>query len=286
MPPLRWSTAMLFAVLATVAAGATVDTKVSIVKPTLHDGDDGPPITADHEYMAGDLVFFSFQVSGYKRLGAEPDEKIDVAYELNVRDSSGVLLDPPNVGSVGTGVSHEDKDWLPKVRYQFAIPPIVDPGEYKITLKLWDRFGKTETSLDVPFRVAGRKVEPSDTLVVRNFRFLRAEDDKNPLAIAAYRQGDTLWARFDMTGYKFGPANEFDVDYGVAVALGDGTVAYSQPHAAEEKTKTFYPQRYTPGVVSLNIPADIKKGEYTLIVTVKDNQGGQSAEQRAKFTVE
>ena len=284
MPPLRWTLAPLLAVLATAATAP--DTKVAIVKAILHDGDDGPPITADHEYSAGELVFFSFLVSGYKKVGSEPDEKIDVAYEMNVRDSQGVLLDPPNVGSVGTAISHEDKDWLPKVRYQFAIPPIVDPGEYKITIKLWDRFGKTETSLDMPFRVGGRKVESSDTLAVRNFRFLRGEEDKEPLTIAAYRPGDTIWARFDMTGYKFGDGNAFDIDYGVAVALPDGTVTYSQPHAAEEKSKTYYPQRYTPGVVSLNVPGDIKKGEYTLIVTVKDNLGNQSAEARGKFTVE
>jgi hypothetical protein len=269
-----------------LAAGATTDTKLTIVRPTLHDGDDGPPITADHRYMAGDLVFFSFQVSGYKRLGAEPDEKIDVAYEMNVRDSKGVLLDPPNVGSVGTGVSHEDKDWLPKVRYQFPLPSLADPGDYKISVKLWDRFAKTETGLEVPFRVTGHAVEPSDTLIVRNFRFLRTEEDKGPLAIAAYRPGDTLWARFDITGYRFGPENQFAIEYGIAVAGADGAISYSQPHAAEEKTKTFYPQRYTPGIVSLNVPPDIQKGSYTLIVTVKDDQGNQSAEVKQKFTVE
>jgi hypothetical protein len=276
----------LSSLLLGLAAGATTDTKLTIVRPTLHEGDDGPPIVIGFRYMAGDIVFFSFQVSGYKKLGAEPDEKVDVAYEMNVRDSKGILLDPPNVGSVGTGISHEDKDWLPKVRYQFPIPPLADPGEYKISLKLWDRFAKTETSLDMPFQVAGRVVEPSDTLVVRNFRFLRSEEDKNPLAVAAYRPGDTVWARFDMTGYKFGPGNQFGVEYDVAVALADGTVTYSQPHAAEEKTKTFYPQRYTPGIASLNVPPDLKKGEYILIVTVRDTEGSQTAETRQKFTVE
>lgn len=276
----------IFPLLLGLAAAANTDIKLTIIRPTLHEGDDGPPIVAGYRYVAGDLVFFSFQVSGYKKLGAEPDEKVDVAYEMNVRDSKGVLLDPPNVGSVGTGVSHEDKDWLPKVRYQFPIPSLADPGEYKISLKLWDRFAKTETSLDVPFQVTGRVVEPSDTLVVRNFRFLRTEEDKNPLAVAAYRPGDTVWARFDMTGYKFGPQNQFAIEYDVAVALADGTVTYSQPHAAEEKTKTFYPQRYTPGIVSLNVPPDLKKGEYIMIVTVRDTQGGQTADARQKFTVE
>ena len=197
----------LACLLAAAAVAAGADTKLTIVQPTLHETEDGPSIPRDFLYHAGDMVFFSFQVSGYKKLGEEPDVKVDVAYELNVRDAKGVLLDPPDVGSVGTKVSREDKDWLPKVRYQFAIPPLVDTGEYKISLKIWDRFGKTEETSEVAFRVQGHAVEPSDVLVIRNFRFLRTEEDKNPLAVAAYRPGDTVWARFDITGYKFGANN-------------------------------------------------------------------------------
>lgn len=267
-------------------AAATPENKLSILKPTLHETEDGVPIAADYVYHPGDMVFFSFLVSGYKKSGEEPDTKIDVAYEMNVRDSKGVLLDPPDVASVGANVSPEDKDWLPKVRYQFVIPPLADSGEYSISVKLWDRFAKTEAGATVPFRVEGHRVEPSDTLVIRNFRFLRTEEDKNPLAIAAYRPGDTLWARFDMTGYKFKAGNEFDVEYGVAIAGPDGSVNYSQPHAAEEKTHSFYPQRYTPGIVSLKVPPDMKKGTFTLIVTSKDNLGNQTAETRQSFTVE
>ncbi len=157
---------------------------------------------------------------------------------------------------------------------------------YKISVKVWDRVAKTETAAEVALRVEGRNVEPSDTLVLRNFRFLRSEEDRNPLAIAAYRPGDTLWARFDITGYKFGPENRLDVAYSVAVAGPDGAIGYSQPHAAEAKTQSFYPQRYQPGIVSLNVPPDMTKGRYTLIVTVKDNLGNQSAEVKEPFTVE
>jgi hypothetical protein len=89
-----------------------------------------------------------------------------------------------------------------------------------------------------------------------------------------------------MTGYKFGPGNEFDVEYDVAVAGADGSIGYSQPHAAEEKTHSFYPQRYTPGIVSLNVPPDMKKGAYTLIVTARDKLGNQAAESKNAFTVE
>lgn len=259
---------------------------LAVVQPTLHEAEDGPPVPAGYRFVPGQIVYFSFLVSGYKKTGVYPDWKIDVAYEVDVRDSQGALLAPPDVNSVGTSVSEEDKQWLPKVRYEFAIPPLAESGVYKILLKVWDRFGKTETQAEQSFRIEGHKVEPSDTLVIRNFRFLRSEEDKNPLTIAAYRPGDAIWARFDMTGYKFGDGNSFDVEYGITITDAAGAVKYSQPHAAEEKTHSFYPQRYTPGVVNLNIPSDMKKASYTLIVTATDRLGGQTAETKQNFSVE
>lgn len=136
------------------------------------------------------------------------------------------------------------------------------------------------------FQVHGREVAPSDTLVVRDFRFLRSEDDTKPLQVAAYRPGDSLWARFIMTGYKLGDGNQFDIEYGLNVLRADGTVAYSEPHAAAQKDQPFYPQRYQPGVLNLNFPKDQKLGEYTIVLTVRDNLGGQNFEARQKFSVE
>ena len=76
------------------------------------------------------------------------------------------------------------------------------------------------------------------------------------------------------------------MEYGIAVAQSDGAVSYSENKAAQEKNQSFYPQRYTPGIVSLNVPPDLKKGAYTMIVTAKDNLGNQSIETKQQFTVE
>ena len=257
--------------------------KLAIVNPMLHDSEDGPPVPSDYKFAPGDTVYFSFQVSGYKKT---EDNKIDVAYEMNARDPEGVLLAPPDVGSVGTTLSDEDKKWLPKVRYSFVVPGFAETGNYRIEIKLRDRFGGTEADLTEPFAVAGKHLEPSDKLVIRDFRFLRTEEDKNPVEVAAYRPGDTLWARFDLTGYKLGDENAFDVEYGVSILRSDGTVSYSQDHAAEEKDKSFYPQRYTPGVVSIHIPPDLARGAYTLVIAAKDDLSGATAEVRRRFTVE
>ncbi len=112
-------------------------------------------------------------------------------------------------------------------------------------------------------------------MIVRNFRFLRNEDDEKPLPVAAYRPGDSVWARFDMTGYKLGDKNQVDIEYGLTVLREDGSVAYTEPQAANQKTQTFYPQRYQPGVLNLNLAKDQPLGKYT-IVLVRPRQSGQA----------
>jgi len=134
--------------------------------------------------------------------------------------------------------------------------------------------------------VRGHDVAPSQTLAVRNFRFFRGENDDKPIQTAAYRPGDSLWARFDMTGYKIAEKNLFDIGYGLVVLRADGSVAYSQPEAATSKEAPFYPQRYQPGELSLNMPKDIAKGEYTIVLTVRDNVGQQTCETRETFSIE
>jgi hypothetical protein len=39
-------------------------------------------------------------------------------------------------------------------------------------------------------------------------------------------------------------------------------------------------------VLNLNFPKDQKLGEYTIVLTVRDNLGGQSFETRQRFSVE
>ena len=269
---------------ASIAAAA--DSKLSIEHPTLHQSEDGPSVPGSFQFVPGDLVFFSCQLGGYKKVEKEHKEIINLSYTIEVRDQRGVLLAPVEEGKIATEVSAEDKNWMPKVRFSFSIPSFVDSGEYQILTKAKDEMSGGEAQARTQFTVQGRDVPPSDTLMVRNFRFLRTEEDQNPLAVAAYRPGDMVWARFEMTGYKIGEKNQFDIEYGLTVLRPNGQVTYSQPHAAEEKTQTFYPQRYNPGVLSLNLPKDLQLGEYTIVLTVRDNLGAQTYESKQKFSVE
>ena len=132
----------------------------------------------------------------------------------------------------------------------------------------------------------GYQLDPSDTLVVRNFRFYRAEEDTQPVEKAVYNPGDSVWARFDITGYKFGPKNKMDVSYLVSLINSEGKVLYTQPQPAVEQTESFYPKRYVPAAMGLNLQKNIRPGEYTIAVAVKDAVGDQSFDGKYTFTVQ
>ena len=166
------------------------------------------------------------------------------------------------------------------------MPGMAETGEYQVTVKVKDNIGHTEAQASMPLLVQGAEVAPSDTLTVRSFRFLRTEEDKEPLKTPAYRPGDTVWARFDMTGYKLGEENRFDVEYGLKVLRPGGEITYEQTKAAGEKNESFYPQRHTPGVLSLTLPKDLKTGKYTVLLIVRDNLGKQTYQSAQQFQIE
>ncbi len=257
--------------------------KLSIARPVFAQSDDGPALAASYEAVPGESLFFSCLIEGYSK--SEKDE-IQLTYQIQAKDSRGVLLQEPTAGKVEATLAPEDKDWKPKLRSTVVVPPMADSGDYQVLVKVTDERNKSTAEARAAFSVRGRNIEPSDTLVVRDFRFLRSEDDTKPLSVPAYRPGDSLWARFMMTGYKIGEGNAFDIAYGLVVLRADGTVAYSQPEAAALQEHPFYPQRYQPGELSLNFPKDQPRGEFTIVLTVRDNIGKQTVESRQKFSVE
>ncbi len=240
-------------------------------------------------FVPGETIYFSCQAEGYRKVDKPDDygkQNVALTFQIEVRDKSGALLKPVKEGKVETTVTQEDKNWEPKLRDTIVVPPLADTGEYMVLVKLSDELAKAAVEKTAVFHIKGRDVAPSDTLIVRNFRFLRNEDDAKALQVAAYRPGDAVWARFDMTGYKLGDKNQVDIEYGLTVLREDGSVAYTQPDAANQKIQTFYPQRYQPGELNLNLAKDQPLGKYTIVLAVRDNLGQQMYETRETFSVE
>lgn len=276
--------ALVLGLLGVLAAAG----RLEIVQPALHQYEGGPALTGAVEFFPGDTVFLTFRVSGFELVEKANEESLALEYEIDALDPQGVRLQEKVGGKVSAVVRPEDKKakWLPLVEYSVLVPPAAPPGEYRLALAVRDVNSGAEARRDVTFRVRGRYVEPSETLVVRNFRFYRSEVDTRPLEVPAYRPGDTLWARFDITGYRLGPNNRFSIDYGLSVLSESGRVLYTQEVAAADERESYYPERYTQGSLSLSLTRDLAKGTYTILLTVRDHLGDQTYQVRQNFFVD
>ena len=254
-----------------------------IVSPTLQQFEDGPPIYPNHRYIAGETVFFSFQTRGYT---ASAEQKIHLTYRIDALDSAGVRLVEEKKGEIQATLQPEDKDWSPKVRHAILIPPHAGPGEYRIVASVKDMLSGQEAKVELSFPVQGRTIEPSETLAVRNFRFLRSEQDTQAMTVPVYRTGESLWAKFDIVGFKLGENNRFHVEYDVSILSADGKTLFTQPQAALDDGAPFYPKRHVPSVVSLSIQQGTPAAEYAILISTRDQVGQQTVESKHAFRVE
>ncbi len=278
---MRW---LLLLALLTAPPAAPQPAPLTVVNARLHQYDDGPTLPSSFAFAPGEPVFVSFQVAGFKTEGE--DQLLKLEYMIEVFDAAGAVVVEPKAGKLQAELAPQDKEWKPKVRWEFVLPPLAGSGSFRVRVWAKDLLNLQEAVQTVPFAVLGRDVPPSDTLVVRNFRFLRSEEDGPPLAVAAYRPGDTVWARFDITGYKFAEKNRIHVEYDLSVLAPGGKTLFAQPNAAQEASPSFYPKKYIPGIVSLNLQPTIKPGEYTIVLALRDEIGKQTAGSRHIFHIE
>lgn len=256
---------------------------LELVEAVFAQYEDGPPVPSGHKYRAGETVFISFKVANYR---VNQNNRIHLKYTVEALDPAGLKLVPPQSDQVSEELSPQDKNWMPKIRFDALVPPTAAPGEYKIAATVTDEMGSGQKAAkEFPFQVDGSNMQPSDTITVRDFAFYRTSEFTEPLQIAAFGPSDEVWARFLMTGYKFGPDNRVMVEYGVELLNPEGKVVFSQPKAADFNEESFYPRRYVPGMASFRL-TKVQPGEYTVRLTIRDLVGGQSNESTHPFRVE
>jgi len=278
---------MLVLLLIAAAAGTAGQAQppaksLAIVDASVQQYEDGP-VVATEPFRPGETVFFSFQVKGY---GVTADGKVHFTYRIEVLDPDGVALVEPETGEVESVLSEQDKEWLPKVRHSFLIPPHALAGRFRIVAVVRDGRAGGEVKSETAFGVQSRQVDTGGPLAVRNLRFFRGEDAGTPLASVVYRPGDALWARFDITGFRLGDGNRVQVAYGLSIISPSGKQLFSEPQAAQEQDSSFYPKRYVPGVITLTVQPKTTPGDYTLVITARDEVGGETCESRGSFRVE
>jgi len=276
------------ALLPLLTAGALpAASKLAFERLALHQYEDGPLLPASHEFLPGETIWFSGRIAGFESQPAGDNRNVKLSWQVRIVDPGGVAVEPPKSGRLDESLRAQDKDWVPKFVVSFLLPSFVPGGNYHIPVTVKDELAGSEISGDLEFHVRAESFEPSASFVIRNFRFLRNENDAAALQPpVVYRPGATLWARFEMAGYKLAANNKFSVNYGLAVLNAEGKELFAQPDAAAESKESFYPQLRVPGALSLHLDPNVPAAAYTLVVTVRDQIGQQLAEQRETFRVE
>jgi len=261
------------------AAGPALQTSAAIVSQF----EDGPGLEGSQKMVVGETGFFRFAAVNFK---TSDTGKVQLSGHVQVFDPRGTPIAPTDDIVIGTTLSQEDKDWRPRFHSQFQLPAIAPPGTYKIHFEVTDEQTHQKAGGDTAFAVDGRDVAPSQTLTIRQIGFYRGADDETSLSVAAYRPGEMVWVRFDVTGYKYGEQNAMDVAYDVAVTDAMGKQLFSQENAAVEKSQAFYPQPWVPGSFSLTLQPDMGKAAYSVSITAHDGIGKQNVTEKADFKVE
>ena len=274
--------------LVLLTAGALLAApKLAFERLALHQYEDGPLLPASHEFLPGETIWFSARIAGFESQPAGDNRNVKLSWQVRIVDPGGLAVEPAKSGRLDESLRVQDKDWVPKFVASFLLPSFIPGGTYRLPVTVKDELAGSEISGDLEFHVRAESIEPSPSFVIRKFRFLRNENDTAALQPpVVYRPGATLWARFEMAGYVFGPNNKFSLDYGLAVLNAEGKELFAQPEAAAESKESFYPQLRVPGSLSLQLDPNVPAATYTLVVTVRDQIGRQIAEQRETFRVE
>ena len=261
--------------------------KLAFERLALHQYEDGPLLPSSHDYLPGETIWFSARLAGFEAQADGDKRNVKLSWQVGLLDPQGVAVEAPKSGRLDESLQPQDKAWVPKFVVSFLLPSFIPGGTYHIPVTVKDELAGSEVSGDMEFHVRAESIEPSMSFVIRNFHFLRNETDTAALQPPVmYRPGSTLWARFEMAGYKFEANNKFSVDYGLAILNAEGKELFAQPEAAAESKESFYPQQRVPGALSVHLDPNVPPATYTLVVTVRDKIGGQTAEQRETFQVQ
>lgn len=259
--------------------------ELAIVQPVVAQFDGGPSVGTGFAFASGESIFLSFDIAGFKAEGDE-DKKLKVKWDCQVYDAAGVAMTALKLGEVKVDLAPEDKKWRPRVRLELELPQGLPAGAAEIRVGAVDQVADTTAKLVVPIRTRGLDLSGVDKLQPLRFRFLRAEDSTEALTVPAYRQGDMVWARFEIAGYKLGDGNAFQVGYGLEVFRANGESLFKQDEAANETGKSYYPRRYVMGALSLQLTKDLAPGEYSIALRIRDGIGKQESESKHSFRVE
>jgi hypothetical protein len=247
----------------------------------------GPGIPQPHEFDPGDMVAFRARIAGFRI--AEVDFRrfrVFLSYEVAAFDFRGIPIGDPRKDIINESVEVEDKQWQPVVEHDFFLPPLAEYGDYEVRIKVRDEISQRQQAFIQKFRVNGKRLPQLDEATVINFGFYRRPSDSSAMPEGVYRAGNTLWAKFDVAGFKIAEQNRFHVACDVEVRDAEGNVLFTQPDALEESASPEYPRRFVPGEFSLQIQPGTAKAQYAVAVIARDLIADTTTEHVFPFVVE
>jgi hypothetical protein len=268
---------------------AKPESKLAVIDAGPEDAEDSPFVAKDYRFLPGQTLYFEFDIAGFgirETGGYFKTKHVSLDYAVQPFDGNNVALAPAESGTIDEDLAPQDKNWLPKRRASFLLPAYVARGQYHVRVTVKDLVANKDVATDIPFLMNGATLAAGSGLTIENFRFLRSANDGAPLQLPDFRAGDTVYARFDITGFKLGEGNAYDVAYGLKVLRPDGKTYLDAPQADDLKSKSYYPAPYVPGNVQITTSSDSSGGLYVLILTAHDAIGGQTYESRQSFQIE
>ena len=283
-----WSALYLSLTLLPASTCFAADSSLAVIKAGISTAEDGAFVSTATRFLPGDPLYFTFEIGGFQIRTTKGTEtkSIGLSYEITPQDAQGRPLAPSASGEIQTELAAEDKNWVPKRRASFSIPSFVAAGEFHIHVSVKDLFAGAQTSADLPFSIGGVEVTPTAEVAVEQFAFLRKEDDADALSVPAYRAGDTVYARFNITGFQSKPDNSHHLAYSVLVLSPNGKPYIQETNAAHLDATSFYPAQFVPANIELNIGKDAPHGAYIVLLTVHDLVSNRQAQSKQIFTIE
>ena len=253
---------------------------LQIIRLTLLDGFANYPIAEDSVFGPGDTVNVAFNLKGY----SENDTyRMKVSWKVSTTGPAKLPFAPGSHGLFDEELAPEDEEWEPLVRYQAQLPYHLPAGVYRIHVEAKDELSGAAAEGDLNVHVAGASVVQSAVLSLQNFTFSLTAGG-TPLREAVFRPGATIHASFDITGYKLGEGNSYELSSHLDLLDVEGSQAYSF-NPASEKGANFYPRLSVPASFRFDLDPTIELGMYTLVLTVTDVVGRQSLSSQETFEV-
>jgi hypothetical protein len=253
----------------------------------LFEDEEGFPVSRI-EVKAGGEAVLTFRVEGFDRLAGKsetglPESWVRLQYEVELRDPSGVLVQPVKSGNFENLLGPQDDKWRPLIHWTGEIPAWAPTGNYPIHIRVRDSIADRRAEQTVSLRVVGESVSPASGFQAQQVEFARSDD--GPWTPQRYFSlHEPIHVRFKVVGYRVSPRNQVWVEQDWEVLDADGKVLVSQPNAVNDQVQAFYPPRYLATTFRLDLE-DPKPGAYTLRITLRDKIGDQTATVDSPFNL-